>query len=75
MSTKKEKKVINARRRRNEYILDNSDDGELSEDIQESKRRSKLFMLKIGYLIFLNIFDFNFFEFYRIINNLIDFLN
>ena len=75
MSTKKEKKVINARRRRNEYILDNSDDGELSEDIQESKRRSKLFMLKIGYLIFLNIFDFNFFEFYRIINYLIDFIN
>jgi len=56
MSTKKEKKVINARRRRNEYILDNSDDGELSEDIQGSKRRSKLFMLKIGCLIFLNIF-------------------
>jgi hypothetical protein len=41
MSTKKEKKVINSRRRRNEYILDNSDDGELSEDIQSSKRRSK----------------------------------
>lgn len=75
MSTKKEKKVINARRRRNEYILDNSDDGELSEDIQGSKRRSKLFMLKIGYLIFLNNFDFNFFEFYRIINYLIDFIN
>lgn len=56
MSTKKEKKVINARRRRNEYILDNSDDGELSEDIQGSKRRSKLFMLKIGCLIFLNTF-------------------
>jgi hypothetical protein len=41
MSTKKEKKVINSRRRRNEYVMDNSDEGEFSEDILGSKRRSK----------------------------------
>ena len=43
MSTIKEKKIINSRKRKTEYVLDNSDEGELSEDVPGSRRRSNSF--------------------------------
>ncbi len=44
MSTKKEKKTISTRKRRSDFLVDNSDEGELSEDIG-SKRRGTFHLI------------------------------
>jgi hypothetical protein len=38
MSTKKEKKTIFNRRLRSEYVVEQSDEGELSDDISSTRR-------------------------------------